>query len=555
MTAVFHFGEVQILIFERITKQNIAKIEDRLKKYNGFSCEFTTANLLMWADMYETAFAVIDDELYIRYKERCGYFFALFGGGNVIEKINKINEYCIQHNMAPRISCNEDEIAEAYESLTENYDIFKSESSAEYIYLTEDLATLKGKKYHAKRNHISAFDRQYNWTYEALTADNAEEVLKLSLEWATDNFKNDTSSITADRDGVKMLLDNMDAFSARGGIVRVDGKAVAFCLGTPISEQVFDINFEKALPEYQGAYAVINREFAKTITDFKYINREDDLGLEGLRRAKLSYRPCRILNKYTCVPKSFKKQALELFIKTFSDETADSAERLFSKFFPENFYFKFVDNKIVSELFVIKASICGWEAGYVYGAATDAEYRSRGYMRELLSIAAEFNDILFLKPANDSLYSYYAKLGYKPRFYNSKVCGSIVLPSAKTNLEKITDSNVFRSIRESLLQDSSAILSSKADELAISNYDAFTDSTENPEFFAITDVEDNTLIVYELLGKASYDEFLGTLCEFYGVTDYVAYLKGTETVSGMLLCNQEMSEILPDKLYLGYALD
>ncbi len=555
MTAAYYFGEVQNLIFERITKENIAKIEERLKNYNGFSCEFTTANLLMWSEMYETAFAIQDDELYIRYKEKCGYFFALFGNGNVTEKIKKITEYCVENNFAPRISCNEDEIAEAYENLTKDYDIFKNESSAEYIYLTEDLATLKGKKYHSKRNHISAFDRQYNWTYEALTTKNAEEVLKLSLEWAADNFKNDTSSITTDRDGVKMLLDNMEQFSARGGIVRVDGKAVAFCLGTPINEQVFDINFEKALPEYQGAYAVINREFAKTITEFKYINREDDLGLEGLRRAKLSYKPCKILNKYACMPKSFKKQAVQLFTETFSDETIDSANELFQKFFPENFYFKFVDNKVVSELFVIKATLCGWEAGYIYGAATDTEYRSRGYMRKLLSLAAENNDILFLKPASESLYKYYSKLGYKPRFYNKKISGSIALTNSKTNLEKITDNTVFKSVRETFLDDNWCVLSSKADELAVKNYDVFTDSLEKPEFFAITGVENDALIVYELLYNKPYNEILSALCEFYGVTEYFAYMPGVENESGMLLCNEEISKILPEKLYLGYALD
>ncbi len=543
------------MLFEKITKENVGIIEAHLKKSNSFSCEFTAANLLMWADMYATAFAVVDDTIYIRYSEKCGEFFTFSGETDTPQKIEAITEYCNENNIAPRISCNEDQIADAYQSIANRYDVFKSESSAEYIYLTEDLATLSGKKYHSKRNHIAAFDRKYDWVFEELSVENTEEILELSLSWANDNFKNDNTSITTDRDGLKMLLENFDKFSARGGIIRVEGKAVAFCLGTPINDEVFDINFEKALPEYQGAYAVINREFAKTLTDYKYINREDDLGIAGLRRAKLSYKPCRILNKYVCLPKSFKKQAIQLYRSTFTDETEETANKLFDKFFPENFYFKYVDNKIVSMLFVIEAYVGGWEAGYIYGAATDEKYRSRGFMRELLSIAAENNDILFLKPASETLYGYYSKAGYVPRFFNKKISGISDTLESGIRPIKITDSKLLRQIRETFLAENSAILSPKADELVCSFYYVFTDDIENPSFFAITDLIDQKVKLYELLYKKPYEEFLTAICSFYNTIEYEGYINSPEEKNGMLLCNREMSEILPEKLYLGYALD
>ena len=93
----------------------------------------------------------------------------------------------------------------------------------------------------------------------------------------------------------------MEALEARGGAIFIEDKAVAFTIGSMINPSVFDIHFEKALKDYSEAYTVINNEFAKNaLSEFEFINREDDLGLEGLRKAKLSYNPCKILEKYTC---------------------------------------------------------------------------------------------------------------------------------------------------------------------------------------------------------------------------------------------------------------
>ena len=104
-----------------------------------------------------------------------------------------------------------------------------------------------------------------------------------------------------DNEEVKAIcesLENLEDFNMQGAVLYVDEKPVAMTLGSEISPNVYDINFEKALREYDGVYSVINNEFAKTLTKYKYINREEDMGLEGLRKSKLSYNPVIILDRY-----------------------------------------------------------------------------------------------------------------------------------------------------------------------------------------------------------------------------------------------------------------
>ena len=175
----------------------------------------------------------------------------------------------------------------------------------DYIYSREDLATLKGKKYHSKRNHISAFSKQYNWKYEKVDSSNTDKVKECAKKWYEENKDRFDDTMECEQKGLYMLLDNMRAFSARAGMITVYGNAVAFTVGTPLNENTFDIHIEKALKSYETAYTVINQQFAENeLRDFEYINREDDLGLAGLRKAKLSYKPQKLLKKYFCIPKS-----------------------------------------------------------------------------------------------------------------------------------------------------------------------------------------------------------------------------------------------------------
>jgi len=172
-------------------------------------------------------------------------------------------------------------------------------NSFDYIYESNKLITLSGKKLQSKRNHINRFKEQPEWVYEELTAEKIDEVLKFTNEWCKDVDCGKDQSLCLESAAVYKCLSNFSKLSLQGGILRVGGKIVAYTVGEQINSDTVVIHIEKAFASVRGAYPMINREFAERIaSNCKYINREDDAGDEGLRIAKESYDPAFMLEKY-----------------------------------------------------------------------------------------------------------------------------------------------------------------------------------------------------------------------------------------------------------------
>ncbi|MBR0497227.1 MAG: DUF2156 domain-containing protein [Treponema sp.] len=181
--------------------------------------------------------------------------------------------------------------------------------SGDYIYLTEKLANLTGKKYSRKRNHIHQFESKYpDFSFEPLTLQNLDAAKEVEEKWFAENSEfaseNGTlSDLEFEKKIIFSVLENFDFFSktcgASGGLLFIEGQPVAFCFASLLSQKITDIHFEKCISPYarDGGYAVINKEFAKTVQT-EFINREEDLGIEGLRKAKLSYYPEMVLEKF-----------------------------------------------------------------------------------------------------------------------------------------------------------------------------------------------------------------------------------------------------------------
>lgn len=177
---------------------------------------------------------------------------------------------------------------------------------SDYLYLQSDLADLPGSEYQKKRNHVSKFikkNKNYNFVYfdySTLTPQIKEDFLKVAKKWLCELSGNVDNSVCHESKSIEFAINHLSSFDFFGGILYINEKPRAITLASKISEEVIDIHFEKCLADAakDGGYAMINNLFAKECKNFKYINREEDLGIEGLRKAKLSYKPEIILDKY-----------------------------------------------------------------------------------------------------------------------------------------------------------------------------------------------------------------------------------------------------------------
>ena len=183
----------------------------------------------------------------------------------------------------------------------ERFTFTEDRDSFDYIYSREDLVLLSGKKYHSKRNHIAFFEKQ-EYQYEELNDKNLSECLSMNAVWIEKNSDKFYDGIDKEQWALTRAFEHYDELGYKGALLRRDGQVVAFTLGEEMNDNMFCTHFEKAFSDIRGAYPTINREFAKrTLTGYKYINREEDTGDEGLRKAKLSYKPVKLLVKYKAI--------------------------------------------------------------------------------------------------------------------------------------------------------------------------------------------------------------------------------------------------------------
>ncbi len=268
-------------------------------------CEYTFGNLYIWRDVYETKLAQQDGFWFVRFDNVTRSYLFPVGAGDLAAAMEAlVADAAAQGVPFHMVAARREDCDELERLLPGRFAFHTSRDFAEYVYNSADLIELRGKKYHGKRNHISKFMNEYpDNAFEELTPENIGEARAMNDAWYEKNFDGN-ASLDEERTAAACAFDDFFALGFSGGLLRVNGRVEAFSMGEPINADTFCTHIEKANYDVDGAYTVINQRFSAHFCEkYKFINREDDVGDEGLRRSKLSYYPELVTEKFVVVLK------------------------------------------------------------------------------------------------------------------------------------------------------------------------------------------------------------------------------------------------------------
>ena len=261
--------------------------------------------LYLWSDTYDTQISRYEDSLIIRYNDGDTFAYDVpVATGDLRGLIHETIADAAANGKRHRLwGITEEEKKQIEQADPGKFLYYPERDHFDYVYHTKDLAELKGRKYHGKRNHLARFRKKYPaYTFEFIDSENLEDCFAVAKQWCKENGCG--RELQMEKCAIAKALQQFDALQLEGGLIRIDEKPVSFVIGEALNGETIDLHFEKALDGYEGLYAAINQEFAaRLVGKYEYINREEDLGIEGLRRAKLSYHPAVILEKYAAVLK------------------------------------------------------------------------------------------------------------------------------------------------------------------------------------------------------------------------------------------------------------
>ena len=435
------------------------------------------------------------------------YFTFPFGAGDRKGVLDALRESC----RAEGVDClfamlSESQAAQLQSFFPGEYLLTDDRDNSDYVYSVEDLATLAGSRYQPKRNHVRRFKSAAPWSFEPLTTGNVGECEAILSAWieekAAEGFT-DEEAVRDEAKAIRLALADMERLGCFGGLLRREGRAVAFTLGERLTDTLAVAHFEKALVDVEGAYQTINQEFAKELLarGFKFVNREEDTGLPNLRKAKMSYHPCRLVRKYAArigevvsAATADKDAIAVLWAEAFHD--GDAYIRLFleKRLSPDDFLVLREDGELAAMAAFLPAEV-RTESGeltplrYVYALATAPKHRGRGLAAKLLDFAsAHYGVPLVLVPAEAELEAFYAKLGFVGGFRNEAWSAA---PDA--SLPKVTfrptDARTFARRRE----ETAAGAYVKWDEEAIS----FAIESSMLEGGGILETDKGEIVLYE----------------------------------------------------------
>lgn len=267
--------------------------------------DLTFTNLFMWQHTYglKVHYAEsIDFWLLLAEPGRWKPFFLPpVGDWSNLQKLETV--YGMMQNVAEAKKFNlllrrqPETLCQVYQQFDPDLTVKHDRNTFDYLYKIDDLIHLRGRSLHSKRNHLNRFMRQYPWKYHHLSPDLLQECLNMETEWF--NIKTGLSGELDDEEiAMARILHHYDSLGVTGGVITVNGTIQAITVGEKLNRNTVVIHIEKGNIDFDGIYAAINQQFLLNEWEsVEFVNREEDMGIDGLRQAKLSYRPCKLIEK------------------------------------------------------------------------------------------------------------------------------------------------------------------------------------------------------------------------------------------------------------------
>ena len=289
--------------FKHLDPADKAKYDRFLQNSGQRGCEYNFSNLYLWGRQ-RAAFHEGNLVFFSQFNRKSVYPFPL-QGSDLKPSLDAIIHDAKTRDIPCRLTSLSKEDCDLLEQYYPGQFRFHTDRDAfDYIYAIDDLADLKGRTYQRKRNHINRFRQNYPaYTVEPLTDENTVEAVLLLQKWYADRELADPlADFQMEQAAIFKALRNRRELGIEGLLLKHNGRTLALTMGSAMSEDTFDVQFEKALDEADGAYPTINQEFAKYLRakypKLQWLDREEDLGMEGLRKAKLSYYPHHMIEKH-----------------------------------------------------------------------------------------------------------------------------------------------------------------------------------------------------------------------------------------------------------------
>jgi hypothetical protein len=300
------------LQFKKIALIDLPRIKNIVEKTPYQSCQLSIGGLYCLSEKYSTEVSFCNDILFVK-QRRKGFgicYFMPIGIGNLPEAVSRLLKYHTENHGSDFIiwGIADDMVSDFRSTFGDlaNAELVPDRDWAEYIHESKNLLTLPGRRLQPKRNAANQFLRNHSsYEYEPISAANIEEVRKFQQQQFAIN-KNSEKNLTLldlleeENHSIELAIAAWEQIGLSGGVIRIDGNVKAFTFGCPINASTFDIMFESAEHNYNGIFQVLEQEFIKRrLSSFSYINREEDLGIAGLRFAKQALKPDILLMKYS----------------------------------------------------------------------------------------------------------------------------------------------------------------------------------------------------------------------------------------------------------------